>query len=92
MSNLQRETRWYMLALLMAIPMGGHTAVAQDSAAYQKACGDCHSAPGVIARKIQGETEEEKTAFPKALLAQHHTPAPDVIDQIIKYLLELPQR
>jgi len=67
-------------------------AVGQDATAYQNACGDCHSSPAALARKIRGEIREEKNAYLTELLAHHHTPDPAAIDQIVEYLLALPKK
>jgi len=80
-----------VLGLLLAASIG-QTATAQDAAAYQKACGDCHPVPGAVARKIRRGTDAEKQAYLKEFLARHHTPDPEVIDQIIRYILEAPKQ
>lgn len=87
MRNVLRTMFWCLLGLHVSAIADVRKAAAQDATAYQKACGDCHRAPATLARKIRGDTQEEKKAYLRALLARHHTPDPAEIDHIIGYLL-----
>jgi hypothetical protein len=81
-----------ILGLLLPAAIGDQTAAAQGATAYQKFCGDCHTAPAAISRSIAGRTEDEKKAYLRALLTRHHTPDSAEIDQIIVYLITEPRR
>lgn len=92
MRKLLRTMFSCLLGLNMSAAVIVHNAVAQDATAYRKACGACHPAPAAIARKIRGKTEDERKANLMALLTRHHTPDPAEIDQIVAYLLAVPQK
>lgn len=92
MRTLLRKMFWCLLGLHVSAAADVRKAAAQDAAAYQKACGDCHPAPAAIARKIKGSTEDEKKASLRALLTRHHTPNPTEMDQFIDYLLTPPKK
>lgn len=92
MIHYKDAKNWCFLVLLSSAAMDCTKAVAQDATAYQVACGECHPAPAAIARKIKGETEDEKRAYLTNLLKRHHPPDPVMIDGIIGYLLALPKK
>ncbi len=80
------------LVLLSSAALDCTKAAAQDATAYQLACGKCHPAAAVIARKIRGETEDEKRAYLMNLIQGHHPPDPTMIENVIGYLLALPKK
>lgn len=84
--------RWCLLGLLFSAAIDGTKATAQDAAAFQDACGDCHTATAPLLRKIRGQTPEERKAYLTDLLTRHHPPDPAAMDQIIGYLLTQPKK
>jgi hypothetical protein len=93
MINFNEVKSLCFLALLSSAALDCTKAAAQDATAYKLACGECHPAAAVIARKIRGGgTEDEKRAYLINLIQGHHPPDPTMIDNVIGYILALPKK
>jgi mono/diheme cytochrome c family protein len=60
---------------------------ARGEAHYASACAECHASAARIARRIEGDTPDEKQDWLERFLAEHHAPAANMRADLIAFLL-----
>ena len=78
------------VAFCLATALLTSESVADDATAFQESCAHCHPVATTLALKIKGANVEERKVNLTIFLKSHHAPHPDLVDEIIEYLLALP--
>lgn len=60
---------------------------AQGEPAFASACSKCHKSAERIAKRVKGNTPDEKQAWLEKFLARHHTPDAEIQAELIAFLL-----
>lgn len=77
------------IAMLFAAALLASDAAAENSAVFMAACAKCHPSAKVLAGRIKGANDAERSAALRERLKRHHAPDPSAVDQLTAYLLSL---
>jgi len=76
-----------VLGALTLISAGGSVGFATE-AAFQTHCSKCHSRASTLARRLKGDTRDERAAALSKFLEDHHLDDPAARAAIVNYLVE----
>jgi mono/diheme cytochrome c family protein len=60
-----------------------------DAETFRANCAKCHSRAATIARRIKGDTVDQRKAQLDTFLATHHAEDPAVRERVVTYLMTL---
>ena len=83
--SLARTLSWTVV-LACFLPQN---AAAADTPAFQEQCASCHPRAGTLARRLEGESAEARSAALMKLLQKHHSDDAQTRAAIVEYLVGL---
>jgi hypothetical protein len=90
---LSRSTRSLIGAVLvLTAHVTWHTMARSDEALFKSNCAKCHARAQTLARKLPGNSPEEKSALLAKFLETHHSPSPEHRAALVNYLVGLGKR